>query len=158
MAKIQLQISPGTESIIRANFVKGFYYHDDESLLNCADTLSQFSQDKTIIKQIEDFRAGLNEIKSIKEKMRLSRAGEIYLQIWKQNELADKLTALECKTGSLKKDLINFVIQKMENKKLMAKSFTILTLKKLPLTLRGTRATGPEEEAPEEEEYYEEEY
>ena len=152
----QLQISPGTESILRANFAKGFYYHDNESLLNCADTLSQFTNDKTIIKKIDEFRSNTVELESIKEKFKFSRSGELYLTIRQQNELGDRQVLLQTKVGSLKKDLINFVIQQMEKKELMKKTYTILTLKKLPLTLKGTRAAGPEEEV--DEEYYEEEY
>jgi len=156
MAEPQVTISPGTESILRANFAKGFYYHDDESLLKCADTLSQFAKDKDIVKKIDDFRSNTIEIEQINQKLKHSRDGEIYLTIQQKNELSDRLVLLKTKVGALKKDLINFIIGQMERKELMKKTYTILTLKKLPLTLRGTRAAGPEEEI-EDEEYYGEE-
>lgn len=157
MPESQLQMSPGTESILRAKFAKGFYYNDNESLVNCAETLSQFVQNETICQKIDDFRSSMVELDSIKEKLRLARAGEIYVELWQQHELNNREIALKVKLGMLKKDLINFTVAQMEKKELMTKTFTILTLKKLPLTLRGSRAAGPEEEV-EAEEYYDEEY
>ena len=158
--KMVMKISPGTESISRAAFTRGWYYHDLESLLACAEVFSQFAKTgDNINKKIEEFRNLNSEVEQIKEKLKLSRLGEIYLECWRKEKMTEDMANFKCKLGNIKKDLSNFVIQSMEDKEIMAKSFTILTLKKLPLTLASSRSRGPEEDVDEEGgEFYDAEY
>lgn len=152
----QISLDPGTVSILRANFAKGFYYNDEDSLLKVADTLVKFDQGGRMLDRLRAYRQNLAETEKLREQLAMARRGEAYVEISRLDEIRQEVVRLEASIGQMKTELINFIVSVMESKKLLAEPFTILRLKKLPLTLRGTR--GVEAETEEEEMYEEEEY
>jgi len=159
MPESQPQISPGAESLIRASLAKGFYYGDEKCLLNTAESLISFSKEKDIAEKINAYREKTAKLAELEERQRMSRVGEIYLELWKQEEIANEITKLRAAANSLRTEILNFVIKTMESIGIMEREYTYLVLKKLPLTLRGTRGVEEEgEETEEEEELRDEEF
>lgn len=144
------QISPGTESLIRANFARYHYYHDIKSLLSNAHILTNF--DTSLNANLSAYKVFSNELSHLSEKIRLARSGEIYVMIWERKEIEAGIIKLETDLQTLEIEMARKAIKMAESKKLLDREFTHLLLKKLPLVLSGTVGVEAEDEEPMDEE------
>lgn len=149
----EVQMSPGTESIIRASFAKGFYYNDEDNFLKCVEALIPFDNDNQIKDALNKYRQSIDEIKHIKEDLMRSRNAEIYLSVRMKTDFMNQVMALEQEAHKLHTILTTFVIVTMENKEILKEEFTILKLTKLPLTLKGVK--GMADQTDDDEDSYE---
>lgn len=152
----ELQISPGTESIMRASFAKGFYYNDKSSLIRCVEGLISYDNRGKMRDTLLRFRGMESRMDEIKEQLSASAAGELYLTIKSRAALRSELRKISCEAERMKTILTGFVITTMEKAKLLQGEFTMLKLTKLPLTLKGTASMEEQSEDIEMEEDYEE--
>ena len=155
MPQKSLQMSPGTESIIRASFAKGFYYNDEENFLKCVEILLPFDEDKKsqISEILGQYRQSMADMKDIKDDVLSSRAGEIYLTVRNKADYLIRLRDIRQESHRLRTILTSFVITTMEKKEILKEEFTVMKLTKLPLTLRGIK--GMKEQTDDEDEDYE---
>lgn len=152
----ELLLSPGTESILRANFAKGFYYNDEENLLKCVEVLLPFDKKDSMKNILEKYGDTISCIEESEEKMELSKKAEVYLTINEKKKTKEKIRELKKEAQRLRTIMVNFIIVTMEKKDILKEEYTILKLSKLPLTLRGSRGIEETPEEVEDEETYEE--
>lgn len=155
-AQETLQMSPGTESIIRASFAKGFYYNDEDNFLKCVEALLPFDQEDQIKEMLSKYKQSVTDMKDIVQDLNMSRMGEAYLTVKMKRDLRTQLRDLREETNKLRTVLTSFVIVTMEKKELLKEEFTVMKLTKLPLTLRGVRGIEEQTEEDESAEDYEE--
>lgn len=149
----EIKISPGTESLTRANLIKFLYYNEHKSFLNIVETLLPFDESGEHKNLFEDYKMKSSQRSHIITMINLSNKGEIYLTMRQKNDYLNDKLALEKDVENIKTKLVEFVVKTMESKQMMEAEFTPFVLKKLPLTLRGARPEMNLEEEFDEEEY-----
>lgn len=153
MPMTKLKMSPGTESILRANFAKGFYYNDEEAFLKCVDGLLAFDQNNEIKTMMEKYNQSVSETNGLIGNLNQSKSGDIYLTISQKIEIQEKIRKIKEEMDRMKRIMTTFVMTTMEKEEIMNEEFTMMNLTKLPLTLAGVKRI--EEQGEEEEEYEE---
>lgn len=138
------RLSRGIETMMRATFAKGYHYTNEEAITNVADTLANYNPEMK--KALNTYKENEIKIKDIKATLLSAKRAEIYLPKCQVLKLKSDLLRIETEHAQRRSEIMNFIVKTMEAKKVLEKPYTYLTLKKIPLTLKGVRPSVETEE------------
>lgn len=135
----EFNLAPGTVHMIRYLFIKGFYYHDAQAMITCAEMVMPLSVDPIPLKEKIDILIGMmSEIELTERNLKESNLNYIYISNLDKRNLLKKIYEIKTKFGIERQFLVKNIINIMQDKRLLDKAITIYQIQKLPLKFGDT--------------------
>jgi hypothetical protein len=132
-----VEIQDGMAEAVRISLSNYYVKNNLDGLLKACGIAKSFSESQNMNldwSSMDEFAKIISSKEAIEGKLKGSRDGDIYLEIWQKNEFNDKLTETKSRIRILEKDLENNIILAFEQTEVLGEDFRLILKKSVGLS------------------------